>query len=185
MRVTRVVDGDSLQVVRRRWFNAFLKPKSFPVRLYAIDAPELSQPYGAEARDEMRKMARGSMRLEVVNTDRYGRVVGVVYRRNKSKSLNHMIVSVGYAYAYQRYGKLDGISDAEAGARKRRLGIWKSGKSQTRPWDYRRKHRSAVKKSRLWPLRLVAVFALLAALLIGLQWLWQPVGDLIRSILGG
>ena len=169
----------------RRWFNAFLKPKPFPVRLYAIDAPEISQPYGAEARNEMRKMARGNMRLEVVNTDRYGRVVGVVYRRKKSKSLNHMIVSEGFAYAYQRYGKLDGIADAEARARKRRLGIWKPGESQTRPWDYRRKRRRTVEKTRRWRLRLIAILVLLAALALTLQWAWQPAEDLIQSILGG
>ena len=75
VRVTRVVDGDSLMVARRRWFNFLLKPKPFAARLYAIDAPELSQPYGAEARDAMRRMARGSLRMDVVDTDRYGRAV--------------------------------------------------------------------------------------------------------------
>ena len=105
-----------------------LKPKPFAVRLYAIDAPELSQPYGTDARNEMRKISSGSLRLDAVSSDRYGRVVGVVYRRNRKKSLNHMMVAAGLAYSYQTYGKLDGIDEAEARARKkRRLGIWKSG----------------------------------------------------------
>lgn len=186
VRVTRVVDGDSLVVARRRWFNFLLKPKPFPVRLYAIDAPELSQPYGAEAREGMRKMARGSLRLDVVNTDRYGRVVGVVYRRNRKKSLNHAMVAAGLAYSYQRYGKLDGIDDAEARARKRRLGIWKSGGSQTRPWEHRRgvRRRSGRRGRRRW-LRLTAILAIIIAILLGAQWLWQSAGDLIRSIIGG
>ena len=182
-----MVDGDSLVVARRRWFNFVLKPKPFAVRLYAIDAPELSQPYGAEARDAMRKMARGSLRLDVVDTDRYGRVVGVVYRRNRKKSLNHAIVTAGLAYSYPRYGKLDGIDDAEARARKRRLGIWKSSRSQTRPWDHRRGVRSRRRRKRAgrWRLRLVAFLVLVGAILLGVNWLWQSVGDFVRAVLGG
>lgn len=179
------MDGDSLEVARRRWFNFFLKPKPFPVRLYAIDAPELSQPYGAESRDEMRTMARGSLRLDVVNTDRYGRIVGVVYRRNRKKSLNHMIVAAGLAYSYQRYGKLEGISEAEARARKRRLGIWKSGGSQTRPWDHRRTLRGRSRKG-TWrrQLRLGFILAALAAALFSLLWMWQSWVEALRALLG-
>ena len=184
VRVTRVVDGDSLVVARRRWFNFLVRPKPFPVRLYAIDAPELSQPYGTEAREGMCKMARGSLRLEAVGNDRYGRVVGVVYRRSRKKSLNHKMVAAGLAYSYQRYGKLDGIDEAEARARKRRLGIWKSGESQTRPWDHRRNSRGGRRKGRRWRLRLAVVLAVLAATAIGLQWLWQSWGETLRAILG-
>lgn len=182
-----MVDGDSLVVARRRWFNFMLKPKPFAVRLYAIDAPELSQPYGAEARDAMRKLARGGMRLDVVDTDRYGRVVGVVYRRNRKRSLNHAMVASGLAYSYQRYGKLDGIDEAEARARKRRLGIWKSGGAQTRPWDHRRGVRSRGRRKRAgrWRLRLVAFLVMAGAVLLGVSWLWEYVGDLVRAALGG
>ncbi len=182
--MTRVVDGDSLVVARRRWFNFLLKPKPFAVRLYAIDAPELSQPHGHEAREGMRKMARGSLRLDVVNTDRYGRVVGVVYRRNRKKSLNHAMVAAGLAYSYQRYGKLDGIDEAEARARKRRLGIWKSGGSQTRPWDYRRSPREGRGKKGRWRLRLVAFLALIGAMLLGVNWLWGVWRETLGAILG-
>ena len=182
--MTRVVDGDSLEVVRRRWFNFIMKPKPFPVRLYAIDAPELSQPYGAESREQMRRLARGALRLDSVNNDRYGRVVGVVYRRNRKKSLNHMIVAAGLAYSYQRYGKLDGIDEAEARARKRRLGIWKSGESQTRPWEHRRASGRRRHKKRRWRLRLAVMLAALAAAVLGLQWLWQSWGETLRAILG-
>ena len=154
------------------------------MRLYAIDAPELSQPYGVKARDEMRKIARGSMRLDAVSNDRYGRVVGVVYRRNRKKSLNHMIVAAGLAYSYQRYGKLDGIDEAEARARKRRLGIWKSGESQMRPWEHRRASGRRRHKKRRWRLRLAVMLAALVAAAIGLQWLWQSWGETLRAILG-
>ena len=161
-----------------------MKPKRFAVRLYAIDAPELSQPYGSEARDAMRNMARGALRLDAVNNDRYGRVVGVVYRRNRKKSLNHMMVEAGLAYSYQRYGRLDGIEKAEARARKRRLGVWKSAQTQVRPWDYRRNSNLTSGKKGRWRLRMVFVLAVLAAVAIGLQWFWQSWGETLRAMLG-
>ena len=164
-----------------------MKPKPFAVRLYAIDAPELSQPYGAEARDAMRKLARGRMRLDVVDTDRYGRVVGVVYRRNRKKSVNHAIVDAGLAYSYQRYGRLEGIAEAEARAKRRRRGVWKSRRSQTRPWDHRRGARVGREKRgrRRWWLKFAAFLILVGAILLGVNWLWQSVGDLVRGALGG
>ena len=188
IRINRVVDGDSLVVEKRGWLSFLRKPKPFPVRLYAIDAPEMSQPYGKEAKEAMRKMARGSFRLDTVNVDRYGRVVGVVHRGNRKKSLNHMIVESGLAYSYQRYGKLDGIDKSEARARKRRRGIWKSGKEQIRPWDYRRGSRRAPatkKKRSRWRLRLAAALIALIAIAAGLQWLWQYWENTLRGILGG
>ena len=135
----------------------------------------------------MRKISRGSLRLDAVSSDRYGRVVGVVYRRNRKKSLNHAMVEAGLAYSYQRYGKLDGIAEAEARARKRQLGVWKSSRSQTRPWDHRRGVRSRRKHKRAgrWRLRLIAFLVLVGAILLGVNWLWQSAGDLIRPIIGG
>ncbi len=182
------MDGDSLVVEERVWFAFLRKPKPFPVRLYAIDAPELSQPYGKEARDAMRKMARGSFRLDTVDIDRYGRVVGVVHRGNRKKSLNHKIVESGLAYSYQRYGRLDGIDESEARAKRRRRGIWKSGEAQIRPWDYRRGSRRAPakkKRRRRWRLRLAAALVALIAAAVGIQWLWQYWEEALRGILGG
>ena len=142
VRVERVVDGDSLVVARSRRFNPFsmfFKPKPFAVRLYAIDAPELSQKHGQASRAEMEKMARGRFRMDVMSIDPYGRVVGVVYRRRRKKSLNHAIVSSGFAYAFEKYGKLEGVAEAESRARKRRRGMWKNGGGEVRPWEHRRR----------------------------------------------
>ena len=187
--MTRIVDGDSLHVAKRSWLNFLRKSKPFPVRLYAIDAPELSQPYGTEARDAMRKLANGTFRMKVMNVDRYGRAVGVVYRWRRKKSLNHRIVEAGLAYSYQRYGKLDGIEEAEARARKRRRGVWKSGGSQTRPWDHRlgrgSNSRHEARRKKRWWLRVAVILIALVAAAAGLQWLWASWGDAFMSIYGG
>ena len=172
--------------MKRRWFNFILKPKPFQVRLYAIDAPEISQPHGVEAREKMREMARGTFRVDVMSTDRYGRAVGVVYRRKKSGSLNRRMVSAGLAYAYERYGKLDGIAKAESQARKRRRGVWKSGKSQTRPWTHRRRLRKTGRKGKGWLrslMRFAALFGLALTVLVTAQWWWTYVEEMIRTML--
>lgn len=73
--VTNVHDGDTLTV-------ALCGDMSVPVgvRLYGIDAPELRQTYGIEARDALRAMLPVGHAVQVValGTDRYGRVVGLV-----------------------------------------------------------------------------------------------------------
>lgn len=176
VRVERVVDGDSLVVARSRRFNPFsmfFKPKPFAVRLYAIDAPELSQKHGQASRAEMEKMARGRFRMDVMSIDPYGRVVGVVYRRRRKKSLNHAIVSSGFAYAFEKYGKLEGVAEAESRARKRRRGMWKNGGAEVRPWEHRRRlsARGNGKRAKRWSFRLKAVA--FAALVVALALAWQ------------
>ena len=120
VRVHRVVDGDSLEVKYSGFFSFLRRP--FAVRLYAIDAPELAQPYGAEARNELASLVgRGGIRMEEVATDRYGRRVGLLYRsrRGRQQSINLMMVRSGMAYWYQRYGGSGfGVSRRRGGCQK-------------------------------------------------------------------
>jgi endonuclease YncB( thermonuclease family) len=50
-RVTRIIDADTIEVR--------LATGSMRVRLYAIDAPELDQPWGPEATQALSKMILG------------------------------------------------------------------------------------------------------------------------------
>ena len=71
VRIRRVIDGDSLEVKYAGLFSFLRRP--FPVRLYGIDAPELAQPYGKEARQQLQSLVRrGGLRMEMIATDRYG-----------------------------------------------------------------------------------------------------------------
>jgi len=50
------------------------------VRLAEIDAPESGQPYGSRAKQALANLAFGRQaRVQVVDRDHYGRVVGRVY----------------------------------------------------------------------------------------------------------
>ena len=71
VRIRRVIDGDSLEVKYAGLFSFLRRP--FQVRLYGIDAPELAQPYGQEARKQLETLVRrGGIRMDAMPTDRYG-----------------------------------------------------------------------------------------------------------------
>ena len=86
-----IYDGDTLRVVRgnavRPW-RGFLaqgtrtKTESKKIRFCGIDAPEIKQKLGVEARDYLRSLiAKGDGTIYVleVEQDRYGRTVAVSY----------------------------------------------------------------------------------------------------------
>ena len=148
VRIRRVIDGDSLEVKYAGLFSFLRKP--FSVRLYGIDAPELAQPYGEESRKQLQSLVRGGgIRMDVKTTDRYGRTVGLLYRRRRGRSVNVEMVRSGMAWWYQRYGGRDlGFPEAEAEAKRRRRGVWRHGDRVRRPWDYRADLRRARQRRR-------------------------------------
>ena len=147
VRVVSVQDGDSV-VVRA---SQSRDDERYRVRLYAIDAPEHDQQYGRESRDYLWRLVwkRMDLMLEPVDTDRYGRLVGVLYYRgmDRRRSINRLMVEQGLAYWYSRYGGHGlGLERAEQDARRRRRGVWAS-RGQVAPWDHRRAQREAAEST--------------------------------------
>ncbi len=168
VRIRRVIDGDSLVVKYGGWFS-FLR-RSFPVRLYGIDAPEMSQPHGREAREHLASLVRrGGVRMEEKATDRYGRTVGLLYPPQRNREpINVAMVRSGMAYWYRRYGGGDlGFPGAEEEAIRKRRGVWRDGRNARRPWDYRADLRRARGRRRRWR-RLLARIALTTLTLVAL-----------------
>ena len=184
VRIHRVVDGDTVIVAKTGGFLSFLRSgKSFPVRLYGIDAPEMRQPFGWDSRKALEKMSGGTLELEILSTDRYGRRVGILHREG-SRNLNLMMVDEGFAYAYMRYGTLDGVEELERRARSSGRGIW-GYVNLERPWDYRRRmaaRRLASRRTMRWVAR--SVFVLFATMLLfGLvRWVWPLVDEEMTEI---
>jgi len=108
-----VQDGDSLVIRPVQGRNS----AEFRVRLYAIDAPEHDQEYGQEAREYLRRLVwnRTDLMVEPVDTDQYGRLVGVLYYRgvDRRRSVNRLMVEQGLARWYRRYGG-DGLGLEQA-----------------------------------------------------------------------
>ncbi len=176
VKIRRVIDGDSLEVKYAGLFSFLRKP--FQVRLYGIDAPELAQPFGPEAREQLTSLVRGSgLRLQEVAKDRYGRTVGLVYPgARRRECVNVAMVRCGMAWWYRRYGGRElGFPEAEAEAKTRRRGVWRNGQRSQRPWDYRaemrrrrqrRRQMRRVRRISAWSAATIALTILVAWLLL-------------------
>jgi endonuclease YncB( thermonuclease family) len=128
--VASIHDGDTLRAV--------CDGERLQVRLYCIDAPELSQaPWGRESRDHLRRMTPGAVTVRLHDTDRYGRRVGEILTADGT-SLNLAMVSAGHAAVYPHYCRDPRFFAAERDARSSSLGIWSSEGDHQRPWDHRR-----------------------------------------------
>lgn len=127
-RVSHVADGDTFTLAGQK------------VRVWGIDAPELSQrcgnaACGTAARDALEQLVRSrTVVCTQVDRDRYRRVVASC--RAAGRDLGEAMVRSGNALDYRRYSR-GRYRDAERAAQARRVGMW-SGDFE-RPWDYRRR----------------------------------------------
>ena len=124
-----VHDGDTLTVAGER------------IRLYAIDAPELNQTCedragatyacGRLAKRHLDRLARGPLRCEEIERDRYDRSVAICWA--DGRDLGAEMVSAGWARAYLSYSLR--YASAEQAAQNARRGMW-DGTFEA-PWAYR------------------------------------------------
>lgn len=136
--VTRIYDGDTLE--------AFREGAALRVRLACIDAPEADQqPHGSAATERLASLLSGQVRLNIVDTDRYGRSVAEVYTPS-GRFVNLQMIASGHTVVYDQY--LDSCGDrgeallaAERDAQAAARGVW-ADPSFVMPWDYRQGRRA-------------------------------------------
>ena len=122
--VVAVPEGDAITVQAHR--------ERVSVRLSDIDAPELNQPYGREARESLAALALGrNVRCVTRGRDRFGRPAS---RCN----LNEVDVSAeqvrrGMAWFFARYRADELLQRLEEEARSAKRGLWKEGRPVP-PW---------------------------------------------------
>jgi endonuclease YncB( thermonuclease family) len=108
------------------------------VRLHGIDTPERDQPYGTQATRNLNKLIGGKVFVVEKDTDRYGRLVGVIYTP-EGVNVNEAMVCNGSAWWYSRYAKFDsGLRKCQAEAKEAKLGLWADDDPMA-PWDWRRR----------------------------------------------
>ena len=131
-RVMRIVDADAIEVR--------LETGSIRVRLHAIDAPELDQPWGLEATQALSKMIlRKKVALEPLGEDKDGRIVANLYVGDVD--VNADLVRLGHAWAFRPELTKDDaqLCELEGEARAARRGLWSLPLDQTEaPWEWRR-----------------------------------------------
>ena len=127
-----VHDGDTMSVA----YNG----GTVRVRLYAIDAPELGQPFGTLAKINLAEVAVGrSVKVYSVSSDTYGRLLAWVFIGGAC--LNKELVREGNAWHYKKYSPRETIlTGLEASARLAKKGLWEQSKPVP-PWDWRKTRR--------------------------------------------
>ena len=168
-RITRVVDGDTIEVLRDR--GLLRQPQLRRIRMWGIDSPESDQKGGREATDHMTRLVGNKTRvvLEERGEDQYGRLIAIVHqgKPRAHRSLNYRMIRDGHAECYlldDDYRQL--YRDAERHARDRKLGMWQNEGMQN-PARFRREQRAREEiRVRVWlRIRLWAGLAVLATLL--------------------
>ena len=125
-RVKRIVDGDTV----------YMKDGT-KVRLHGIDTPERDQPYGKQATRNLNKLIGGRVFVVEKDTDRYGRLVGVIYTP-EGVNVNEAMVCNGSAWWYSRYARFaSGLRKCQAEAKEAALGLWADDDPMP-PWEWRR-----------------------------------------------
>ena len=130
--VQRVVDGDSL------WLTPARGGAPLQIRLLGIDAPEICQAWGAEARQALlERVADRPLQWRAKGRDKHGRVLATLYA--EGRDLNAEMVVEGHAwstrYKWDRgpYVKEERIASALG------RGLH-AGRGAQMPRDFRRSH---------------------------------------------
>ena len=130
--VVRVADGDTFTLL-------IDGNKQVRVRLYGIDCPERGQPYSRVATDHLKTLlAQGKVKVTEMDTDRYGRTVGMVYAGRVN--VNESLLANGLAWHSTAFDKNPAWAKLEATAREQHLGLWKQA-NPTAPWIWRKRKR--------------------------------------------
>ena len=127
--VIRIVDADTYQVLS----NA----QVFTVRLANVDAPELKQHFGVEAKQFVSELIYGKQVLiEVQGKDRYNRTIASI--TINGKALDSILISNGWAWHYAEYNHEKKLATYQNEAIKFKLGLWQCGTNKVcPPWVYR------------------------------------------------
>ncbi len=114
--VIRVSDCDTI------WVRDMLG-RRHKIRLNRIDAPESNQPFGKESTQHLQSLiGNREILAEYKTTDRYRRILGIVYLGEMD--INLQMVRDGYAWHYKHFDASPSYSAAESKAQAAKRGLW-------------------------------------------------------------
>lgn len=134
--VTRVSDGDTL------WVRPAEGGRPVKVRIEGIDAPEICQAGGRDARRALeRRVLRRTVRLETVARDDWGRRIARVSL--DGQDVGERLVREGHAWSDRYRDRPGPYADQEQAARVARRGLFAAPEPMP-PRDFRRMHGACV-----------------------------------------
>jgi micrococcal nuclease len=153
--IKRIADGDTITVVDS-------SGKDLKVRFACVDAPEIAHTikernskkavdidqfkWGEKAKQRVQQLIKqggDQVKLTITDTDRYGRNVSEVRLRDDTL-VQQVLTKEGLVQVYKPYLKncpsADLVQQAEADAKKRRVGVWGDNKYVS-AWEWRSKNK--------------------------------------------
>ncbi len=131
--VSHVTDGDTL------WVRPAGDRPPVQVRMQGLDAPEICQAFGTQARDALAaRVLHRTVRVSTRARDKYQRSVGSVSL--EGQDVGAWLVQRGYAWSTRYRGRSGPYAQEEAQARQGRVGLWAAGAVE--PRVFRRRHGS-------------------------------------------
>jgi micrococcal nuclease len=123
-------DGDNITIL-----HGGIKAQ---VHLACIDAPELKQAKGQDARKALKALVENQpFELNILGRDRIGRFMAEIM--SDRGNINKLLVVQGYAEFYNPSGKgCEGYSEAQKNAQEQHLGIWAKGTNIQSPQEFRK-----------------------------------------------
>ncbi|HCZ36919.1 MAG TPA: hypothetical protein DHV26_13440 [Cytophagales bacterium] len=128
-KVIAVADGDT--------FTLLQDNTQTRIRLHGIDCPEKGQDFSTVAKEFLSRLVFSkSVTVDVKDTDRYGRTIGIVHVHD-SIVVNEALLKAGLAWHYRYYDKNPKWAKLEKAAREAKRNIW-SLPDPVAPWDFRK-----------------------------------------------
>lgn len=153
--IKRIADGDTITVIDS-------SGKDLKIRFACVDAPEIAHTikeknskkavdvdqfkWGEKAKQRVQQLIKqggDQVKLTITDTDRYGRNVSEV-RLPNGTFIQQVLTKEGLVQVYKPYLKncpsADLVQQAEADAKKRRVGVWGDNK-YVPAWEWRSKNK--------------------------------------------
>lgn len=132
--VTRVVDGDTV------WVKTSVAAHPLKVRISGIDAPEICQAGGGDARDALKQRVLGQLvTISFKQYDSYGRALASVAWHGED--IGRWMVVNGYAWSYRFRRSAGPYAAEQSQAVQLKRGIFGMGGAQN-PRTFRKRHGS-------------------------------------------
>jgi endonuclease YncB( thermonuclease family) len=129
VRVVGVHDGDTITCLTS-------EKEQIKVRLDAIDAPELGQPFGQAAKRALSEKVFGKdVVVSPKKKDKWGRTVGHIIVGGRDVNLE--MLEEGMAWHYEKFDNNKRLREAEQSARVAQSGLWSDGNAVP-PWEWRK-----------------------------------------------
>ena len=131
--VVKIIDGDTYDII--------VDGKQTRIRMFGIDAPERGMDYYKVSKQYLGELCMNQgIHLEIVNTDRYGRIVAKSFLPD-GRELGAEMIRAGMAWHFKRYSDDQVLATLETTARENQVGLW-SISNPIPPWDYRARKKS-------------------------------------------